>query len=81
MERHEDRPSPEEETVSQPQEETAPEREERTAPEPEEGTAPEDLPGEPGAEGGSRSPAADTPPGLPADDDSPLGDTDQHSSG
>jgi hypothetical protein len=41
--------------------------------------APEDLPGEPGAEGGSDSPAADRPPGAPADDDSPLGDTDQHS--
>jgi hypothetical protein len=25
------------------------------------------------------SPAADTPPAAPADDDSPLGDTDQHS--
>jgi hypothetical protein len=25
------------------------------------------------------SPAADTPPGMPADDDSALGDTDQHS--
>jgi len=25
------------------------------------------------------SPAADTPPALPADDDSELGDTDQHS--
>ena len=35
--------------------------------------------GEPGAEGG-RSDAADTPPGVPADDSSPLGDTDQHSS-
>jgi hypothetical protein len=32
-----------------------------------------------GAEGG-RSDAADTPPGAPADDSSPLGDTDQHSS-
>lgn len=42
--------------------------------------APEDEPGEPGAEGGSQSPAADTLPALPADDDSPLGDTDQHSS-
>ncbi|MBV8733579.1 MAG: hypothetical protein JO321_04455 [Solirubrobacterales bacterium] len=40
----------------------------------------EDLPEEPGAEGGSRSPAADKPPGMPADDDSPVGDTDQHSS-
>lgn len=43
--------------------------------------APEDLPGEPGAEGGSKSPAADKLPGMPADDDSPLGDTDQHSTG
>ncbi|MDQ6776045.1 MAG: hypothetical protein M3071_07460 [Actinomycetota bacterium] len=25
------------------------------------------------------SPAADTPPAVPADDDSALGDTDQHS--
>jgi hypothetical protein len=32
----------------------------------------------PGAEGGD-SDAADTPPGLPSDDDSALGDTDQHS--
>jgi hypothetical protein len=36
-------------------------------------------PGEPGAEGGDESPAADAPPGRPADDDSELGDTDQHS--
>lgn len=41
---------------------------------------PEDVPDEPGAEGGSQSPAADKLPGIPADDDSPLGDTDQHSS-
>jgi len=42
---------------------------------------PEDDPGEPGAEGGSESPAADALPGAPAgDDDSALGDTDQHSS-
>ncbi len=40
---------------------------------------PEDKPEEPGAEGGSQSPAADTPPALPSDDDSELGDTDQHS--
>ena len=40
---------------------------------------PEDRPGEPGAEGGSESAAADKPPGAPADDDAPLGDTDQHS--
>ncbi|MGI8863797.1 MAG: hypothetical protein ACR2JH_05255 [Solirubrobacteraceae bacterium] len=41
--------------------------------------APEDHPEEPGAEGGSDSPAADSLPGEPADDDSELGDTDQHS--
>lgn len=45
----------------------------------EEERAPEDVPGEPGAQGGSQSPAADRLPGAPADDDSPLGDTDQHS--
>jgi hypothetical protein len=39
---------------------------------------PKQKPG--GAEGGDQSPAADTPPGLPASDNSPLGDTDQHSS-
>jgi hypothetical protein len=40
---------------------------------------PEDKPGEPGAEGGSEG-SADTPPPKPdADDDSPMGDTDQHS--
>jgi hypothetical protein len=44
-------------------------------------TAPEDQPGEPGAEGGSQSDATDKLPGAPSDDDSPLGDTDQHSSG
>ena len=32
----------------------------------------------PGAERES-SPSADRPPGAPADDDAPLGDTDQHS--
>ena len=42
--------------------------------------APEDVPGEPGAEGGSQSPAADALPGMPTDDDSPVGDSDQHSS-
>jgi hypothetical protein len=41
---------------------------------------PEDRPGEPGAEGGSQSPAADSLPGAPSDDDSDVGDTDQHSS-
>jgi hypothetical protein len=39
---------------------------------------PEDQPGEPGAEGGSGG-SADVPPAAPSDDDSPLGDTDQHS--
>lgn len=38
----------------------------------------EDDPNTPGAEGGE-SEATDTPPGVPAEDDSPLGDTDQHS--
>lgn len=39
----------------------------------------EDKPGEPGAEGGSGG-SKDTPPPAPdKDDDSPLGDTDQHS--
>ena len=33
----------------------------------------------PGAEGGDASDNKDTPPAVPADDDSPLGDTDQHS--
>ena len=47
---------------------------------PDEQNRPEDLPDEPGAEGGSDSPAADKLPGAPADDDSPLGDSDQHSS-
>jgi hypothetical protein len=36
---------------------------------------PEDQPKESGAEGGS----ADVPPAAPSDDDSALGDTDQHS--
>jgi hypothetical protein len=35
--------------------------------------------GTPGAEGGEGSENKDTPPAAPADDDSPLGDTDQHS--
>lgn len=39
---------------------------------------PEDQPGEPGAEGGSGG-SADVPPAVPSDDDSALGDTDQHS--
>jgi hypothetical protein len=45
----------------------------------EEQEPPENRPGEPGAEGGADSPAADKLPGEPADDDSPVGDTDQHS--
>ena len=41
---------------------------------------PENRPDEPGAEGGRDSPAADRLPGAPAPgDESPLGDTDQHS--
>jgi hypothetical protein len=41
---------------------------------------PENRPEEPGAEGGADSPAAGKLPGQPApDDDSPVGDTDQHS--
>lgn len=44
--------------------------------------APEDQPEEPGAEGGAQSSASDQLPGLPSDDDeSPVGDTDQHSKG
>ncbi len=35
--------------------------------------------GEPGAKGGDESPSADTLPGLPSKDGTPLGDTDQHS--
>ncbi|MCW2953290.1 MAG: hypothetical protein JWQ48_2460 [Conexibacter sp.] len=44
-----------------------------------EGRAPEDEPGEPGAEGGSKSDSKDKLPGAPSKDDAPLGDTDQHS--
>lgn len=42
---------------------------------------PEDDPADEDAGTGTSegSPAADRPPALPADDDSPLGDTDQHS--
>jgi hypothetical protein len=40
--------------------------------------APGDDENQPGAEGGD-SESADRPPGAPADDDAPLGDTDQHS--
>lgn len=43
--------------------------------------APEDVPGEPGAEGGSETPAANVPPAKPSQDESALGDTDQHSAG
>lgn len=43
---------------------------------------PENRPEEPGAEGGADSPTKDKLPGAPAKDDpSPVGDTDQHSSG
>jgi hypothetical protein len=45
-----------------------------------ESDAPENDPQEPGAEGGSQSDAADTLPAAPSNDDSDLGDTDQHSS-
>ncbi|MGH2928460.1 MAG: hypothetical protein ACRDL8_09675 [Solirubrobacteraceae bacterium] len=46
------------------------------------GHEPEDDPDEPGAEGGSESPTKDKLPGMPAKDDpTPLGDTDQHSTG
>jgi len=50
------------------------ESEERT------GEPPEDQPGEPGAEGGSSGANEGRSPAAPAeDDDSALGDTDQHS--
>jgi hypothetical protein len=43
---------------------------------------PEDRPGEPGAEGGAQSPTRGKLPGMPAKDDpTPVGDTDQHSTG
>jgi hypothetical protein len=42
-------------------------------------TAPEDLPGLPGAQGGSKSASAHALPGMPTKDGSPLGSTDQHS--
>ena len=45
----------------------------------EEQKAPEDEADEPDARGGSDSPNADRLPAAPADDDTPLGDTDQHS--
>ena len=51
-----------------------------TKPNEREAEAPEDRPGEPGAEGGSKSGSASKLPGMPSsDDDTPLGDTDQHS--
>jgi hypothetical protein len=40
---------------------------------------PEDHPGEPGAEGGSSSADAPVPFAPQEDDDSAVGDTDQHS--
>lgn len=40
---------------------------------------PEDRPDEPGAEGGSGNADASVPFEPKEDDDSPLGDTDQHS--
>ncbi len=43
--------------------------------------APEDIPGKAGAEGGSKSPAADKLPAAPVRDESAFGDTDQHSTG
>lgn len=50
--------------------------------EPEPASAPEDDPQEPGAQGGSQSSARDKLPGAPADDDdTAVGDTDQHSTG
>ena len=41
--------------------------------------APENIPGEPGAEGGSHEDAAPLPFAPHEDDDSAWGDTDQHS--
>ncbi len=41
--------------------------------------APEDTPDEPGAEGGSSSAGAKVPFEPKEDDDSPVGDSDQHS--
>jgi hypothetical protein len=40
---------------------------------------PEDDEDETGAEGGRQSESTDRPPAAPADDDAPVGDTDQHS--
>jgi hypothetical protein len=51
-------------------------------PRPDDAPEPEDRPEEPGAEGGSQSSNNDKLPGQPAKDDpTPVGDTDQHSSG
>jgi hypothetical protein len=44
-----------------------------------EGQSPEDMPGLPGAEGGSQSDSAHALPGMPTKDGAPLGSTDQHS--
>lgn len=67
------------------QEEQDIERTKPTQPEPERptqpGDAPEDQPGEPGAEGGSDSPSRGKLPAAPSDEDSAVGDTDQHSTG
>lgn len=50
--------------------------------EPSQGSLPEDQPGEVGAEGGSESARrSKAPPWPDQEDDSPLGDTDQHSAG
>lgn len=44
--------------------------------------APEDQPGEPGAEGGSETARRSKAPMMPdPKDDSPVGDSDQHSTG
>jgi hypothetical protein len=58
-----------------------PERDDERHDRDDEGQAPEDQPGEPGAEGGSAT-AREKPPGMPEKDDpTPVGDTDQHSTG
>jgi hypothetical protein len=55
---------------------------EEDEPETDQPPAPEDQPEEPGAEGGSSSQSTERLPAMPApEDDSPLGDTDQHSTG
>lgn len=38
----------------------------------------ENEPDQSGAEGGTDGDSKDAPPGAPGDDDSPVGDTDQH---